>query len=73
MSIARRLSVIEAKLPQISPVEAVLCDEPWFLDFLTSHNLDIDHLKQKGSIIAVIPLRALQDLRERLMVMRGQE
>ena len=69
----KRLASIEAKVPQIPPVETMLCEQPWFLDFLASHNLDIDQLRQKGSVIAAMPLGVLRDLRDRLMAMDDQQ
>lgn len=72
-NLSKRIAAAEAKVPQIPPVEAVICEEPWFLEFLASHNLDIEQLKQKGSIIAAMPLEALRDLRDRLLVMGDQQ
>jgi hypothetical protein len=67
--LVRRIAATEARLPQTPPIEATLCEEPWFLDFLTGQNLDLNQLKQTGSIIAAMPLGALQKLRVRLLAM----
>lgn len=69
MSIAKRLSVVEAKMPKVPAIEAALRDDPWFLDLLARNDLDIDLLRQKASILAALPLNVLQEMRDELLAM----
>lgn len=67
--LSKRLAAAEAKYPPVSPAEAALRDDPWFLELLARNDLDIDQLKQKASILAALPLNVLQEMRDELLAM----